>query len=226
MFQSRFSGTCAQVAPALVTVLIGATTLLVSPAAHAQNNVLVNGSFESPNSTGILPISAGDTSLTGWNITSGSIDVISNVFWQAYSGSQSIDLDGNNPGTITQSFATVAGRTYTLSFAYANNPDNSTPTALVTVQDSAATPKLLFTDPITHTGSQTSAMNYTFFTGTFVADTASSQLTFASTDGGGLSGIALDAVSVTGTAAAPEPGSIALLGSCLLPLAGLVLRRR
>ncbi len=30
----------------------------------------------------------------------------------------------------------------------------------------------------------------------------------------------------SGTAAAPEPGSMALFGSCLLPLAGLVVRRR
>jgi hypothetical protein len=30
----------------------------------------------------------------------------------------------------------------------------------------------------------------------------------------------------SGSAAAPEPGSIALLGSCLLPLAGLIARRR
>ena len=33
-------------------------------------------------------------------------------------------------------------------------------------------------------------------------------------------------INVGGTAAAPEPGSIALLGSCLLPLTGLVARRR
>ena len=90
---------------------------------NAQSTVLVNGGFEQPTTSGDLFIPAGDPSLVGWAIVSGSVDVVSNTgSWPAFAGAQSLDLDGHSGGTIEQAFATMPGTAYVLSFEYANNP--------------------------------------------------------------------------------------------------------
>src|SRR5262249_45650825 len=79
----------------------------------AQDNLLVNGSFELP----VVPSGAdirtlrGVDELPGWRITRGSVDVVPAPFWQPApgEGSQSLDLVGVGAGTIEQTFATAPG---------------------------------------------------------------------------------------------------------------------
>ena len=95
----------------------------------ADPNLLVNGSFEAPD-TSSSPFPWGyaygpttdpsfpcyrGPSIPGWRITRGTIDVLSR-FWPAADGRQSIDLVGS-PGaaTIEQSFPTEPGREYLFS---------------------------------------------------------------------------------------------------------------
>src|SRR5207253_1094086 len=98
-------------------------------------NLLVNGSFEDPDAS-ISPIGwltygpAGipgrppaGASIPGWKITEGTVDVTS-WYWKAAVGRQSLDLVGDNPGTIEQSFATDVGREYIISGVIAHNPAN------------------------------------------------------------------------------------------------------
>jgi len=164
--------------------------------------------------------------LTGWTIVSGSVDLVGSSYWPAFSGVQSIDLDGDNAGTISQTFATTPGSTYKVGFWYSNNTGTSATVGMhVSVVDSSATPLTLFGTSVTHQGATNSNMNYIDDTGTFTADTTSSTLTFASTDSPGSDqGIALDAVSVTATGTSPEPSSLALLALVLPCGAGLVRR--
>ena len=68
--------------------------------------VLLNGSFED--------------GLISW--TSVDIDLINTTFWTASDGSQSIDLNGSGPGTISQSIDTVDGSQYQVRFDMAGNP--------------------------------------------------------------------------------------------------------
>ncbi len=113
---------------AVIIILGGATT--------AMAEQIVNGGFELP------PLPAGtdfvDVTgdfITGWTIPDGwTIDLVRD-YWPAFQGSQSIDLDGDSGigTTILQSFATVPGQAYSLSFAYANNIDASTATGRVQV---------------------------------------------------------------------------------------------
>lgn len=148
--------------------------------------------------------------------------MVSNSFWASYDGKQSIDLNGTVHGEISQSFATVAGESYTLSFAYANDPYIAYfGYAAATAQVSVTGTSSLLTDTITHGNSvgigysSLANMNYVLYSKTFIADSTTTTLDFLSTDPAvnQAYGIELSAISVSANASAvPEPSTLALLG--------------
>src|SRR5947208_2053806 len=102
---------------------------LLSPIARA--NDLVNGGFETPAVSlgAYITIGFGGTPEPpgfGWTVASGNVDlahlpVIPFVDYTAYEGVQALDLNGTTAGAIFQDFATLAGQSYLLSLAYADN---------------------------------------------------------------------------------------------------------
>lgn len=87
--------------------------------------LLLNGSFEDgpapdADGPGFTPYEAGSNAIPGWNITRGSVDYIS-FYWQHADGKRSIDLNGNEPGAIAQTFRTRPGRKYRVTFSIAGN---------------------------------------------------------------------------------------------------------
>ena len=100
----------------------------------APKNLISNGGFETPSKRGFpyMPVSIGK--LGGWTVARGSVDIVTS-YWQASSGKQSLDMTGlqNTPGTIYQNVETSEGRTYTVRFAAAANPEPA----------DVATPKVL-----------------------------------------------------------------------------------
>ena len=83
---------------------------------------------------------------------------------------------------------------------------------------------------IGHSGSQSNAMNYSLFSGTFVATSSSATLTFQSLDvANSNQGIILDGISIstirTANISVPEPSSAILCGLGLSAV-GLLVRRR
>jgi choice-of-anchor C domain-containing protein len=183
------------------------------------NFILVNGDFESPIATPPFQTLTG-TQLTGWQITTGSIDLVK-TYWPAFEGRQSIDLAGStkNGGAIEQAFATTIGATYLLTFDYANNTDVSLATANVRVFGSST----LLNQDISHFGSTSAdlpSMNYTAFSALFTADATSTTLQFTSTGPDPIinrdNGIVLDDVAVTQVT--PEPSTMVLLGTGVVGL--------
>jgi eukaryotic-like serine/threonine-protein kinase len=84
-------------------------------------NLLVNGSFEKgPAVVAWRNYAAGSTDIPGWTVSRGNIDVVAND-WPASHGAHSLDLDGAVPGAIRQTFATVSGRRYRVTFDLAGN---------------------------------------------------------------------------------------------------------
>ena len=101
---------------ALLTAL-----LLSATAAHAQQSIVVNGSFEEPQvgaAFGILP------TLPSWQTVSGpGIEVQSNsVGWSARAGTQMVELDSTAPSSIAQALTTRPGGVYELSVSFSPRP--------------------------------------------------------------------------------------------------------
>lgn len=145
------------------------------------------------------------TYVDGWHVDSGDIDVISSPPNPdaADTGSQFIDLNGFNPGTISTNFNTIPGSVYQLNFAYCRNPntlDNATFVARMTVAITGQpTWQLLY--------GVSNTVNNPNWAHTSVVFTASSPVTTLqlSSLNAGNGGMFLDSFSVTRVPSTPTP---------------------
>nr|WP_186728946.1 choice-of-anchor C family protein [Sphingomonas panacisoli] len=163
------------------------------------------------------PLAAGSTAITGWTVGGDSVDYIG-TYWNAQNGSRSVDLSGNAPGSIFQTFDTMLGQVYNVTFFLGANGDGPPPTKTVSVTatGNAAGNYSVGTTPFPPNVVTWSPFNYVF-----TATGTSTTLTFTST-GQTAYGAALDNVNVT---AVPEPATWALMVFGFGAIGG-VLRRR
>ncbi len=159
-------------------LLVGAST----GTASAAPRHLRDGSFEYPRvpSHTFQEFLAG-ASIGPWLVTSGSVDLIGAGYWQAAEGEQSLDLDGFDAGSVSQTFNTIPGRQYTVTYALAGNleagPTVKTGRVLIDGQD--------FQDfSFDVTGKTHANMGYVNRQVTFVATNRTTTLGFASTTPG------------------------------------------
>ncbi|HXP86009.1 MAG TPA: choice-of-anchor C family protein [Bryobacteraceae bacterium] len=186
------------------TKLASFAVALVLAATLPAANLLVNGSFEQgPNPGSYTNLAKGSTAITGWTVSLGNIDYIGSL-WVAADGSRSLDLEGssgtcnlsipNCPGGIAQSFATVAGQGYVVTFALAGNVSNRP--VMKTIRVSAAGQSQNFT--FTITGHTAAKMGWVTKTWTFTATGSTTTLEFDTADSPPTGwGPALDNVSVS-----------------------------
>jgi len=178
------------------------TLALASPVAALAAGVN-NGSFEDgdfPQGVAFQTLSAGTPgagSITGWTVTAGQVDWI-NGFWTAQDGAKSLDMNGFEPGTISQTLATPVNSTWVIQFYLAGNPDCGDGVKSLTVSASgAAAQTYTFTNSSATTHSD---MGWTLESYTFVASGPSTDLTFAADPANSsFCGPALDNVSATVT---------------------------
>jgi choice-of-anchor C domain-containing protein len=205
-----------------------ALALALAPAI-AQANLIVNGSFEdpgapfwSPTGAGWMAVAPGSTAIDGWTVGGAGIDWHNGVeFIPIQDGLYAVDLNKSggglgDTGTISQTFATVAGQTYHLSFYFAG-PNLGFPDPRQ-VNVNIAGGNTVFSQP----ASPNTALVWGLHAMDFVATGATSTLTFSSVNGAGFWGAVIDNVSVEAVAV-PAPASLALLA---LGLLGLAFRRR
>jgi len=183
-------------------------------AIHSANaQLIVNGSFETPDTPTYMFIYGGQNTLAPWVVGFPYVEVgdaVGNGFitGPAFEGAQMLDLHGR----LTQSFATDPGSLYTLTFAYTDNPAEPS-------QLGPASARVRLVDGLgdrlnqtfTHTGALADNFHWTVFNGQFTAVQTTTRLEFnplTTVAGGDPGGILLDAVAVR---IVPEPASGAAL---------------
>jgi choice-of-anchor C domain-containing protein len=181
----------------------------------ADGEIAPNGSFQTVGvSTGVIP---------GWSVVSGNVDWIRGYCQSSDGDGFSVDLNGDAPGAIAQTIATVAGQTYHLTFDMSANPDIGSDTRVILANTGG--------DPTTFTYSFTvgpnsrSSMNWVSQSLDFTATGSSTQIEFASGSTDQCCyGAAIDNVAISG-GAVPEPASWALMLTGFFGM-GSVLRRQ
>jgi choice-of-anchor C domain-containing protein len=193
----------------LPVVLLFLGILVISPfytpLASANPNLVTNGSFEAPicpPNTNWVTLLAGSLAMNGWTIGPDSIDHMC-AFWQATDGTRSVDLSGNNAGRISQSFPTVSGQTYDVSFDMAGNMSCGNVVKLMTVNAPGYTNQFAFDT----TGKTFTNMGYQTKTFSFVATASTSQIQFVSNENNAC-GPVLDNVYVQLAAPSPPPPTL------------------
>lgn len=184
---------------ALIIVFIFSMSLFFSFSnqnAFATTNIVTNGSFEVADSdcTGsFTTLPSGNTALTDWTIGGVSIDWICGGHWSAQDGTKSLDLSGDDAGSISQYLSTESGTGYDVEFYMSGNTDGGNTEKTMTV--TAPNYDHQFTYDTTGNPSGTDWQLKSF---SFTATNEISTLTFTSNDANAY-GAALDNVSVVKT---------------------------
>lgn len=211
------------------TALVSA---MVTCFAAAQAAALTNGSFESasagntaPTVTQTVSLGVGSTTLDGWTVIGDDIAWIGGAQFglTASQGDKFLDLtnyqDGPPFGGVEQTFSTVAGTTYTLSFDLGSSSTYITPSAVaasVLVVD-------VGTQTQTFTSTASGANNWQSYSMTFTAANPSTTIKLLGTTGRDYIGLDNVALSVT---AVPEPSAWALMVAGLAAVGSVASRRR
>jgi len=207
-------------------------------AGASQANLLTNGSFElgvdppTPPSDLFEVLSPGDsTTLTGWTVGGAAgVDWIHKNYWQASDGNFSLDLNALGSGSVSQTFATTPGATYSVNYALSMNPDtnNTFPidrratVSVLNAADATTLGQTVHNVPFNDFHSAYAMMNWTPYGLSFTATGNSTTLSFVS--GNDLAGgLTLDDVSVVATA---NPTPVPAPASLLLGLVGIALATR
>ena len=165
-----------------------------------------NGGFETgtyvANGSGFQQLDAPNTSIDGWSVDAGSVDWVG-TYWPAGEGSMSIDMSGGDAGTLSQTFATTIGNTYTVAFLMSGNPAGLPAIKTLDVNATGGTTGLYSHDT---TGTDLTSMVWTPETYSFVATSDNTTLTFVSTTTGAF-GPAIDGVAVTEEIPTEEPST-------------------
>jgi len=164
---------------------------------YASVSSFTNGSFEQgPVIPGIgwLQLPGGSILITGWTVLGTSIDIIGSGV-SASDGTRTVDLDGGNSigGGIQQSFTTVPGQTYLVTFDLAGNTGGLPQIKQVSVAIDS------FVQPYTFdiSGQTATTLKWQPKSFSFTASTTNSTLSFTSlTAGPGIYGPLIDHVQV------------------------------
>lgn len=190
---------------------------------NATADIIFNGNFEvpvqGPPNYATFNIPAGSTYISGWTVVQGNVDLTTTANYGPGTNTldpnsvQDIDLIGDANGSggvfggLSQTFTTLAGQQYLLTFDYSHNPGTFSPdyAAQVTVADANAPGNIVLSAEISQ---PYGPAPWVAFAQTFTANSTSTVLTFIATRGASNAGIYLDDVSIVPV---PEPGSTFLL---------------
>jgi choice-of-anchor C domain-containing protein len=176
-----------------ILVAMMAMVILASPVSAAlpfANGGFENGTFAVPG--GFKTLESGATDISNWVVGTGDIQWIKSEYWAAHTGDKSIDLSGDEPGSIYQDLETTPGAWYFVTFWIAGNTDSGPVQKVAEV--SVPGRSQLYTFDITGK-SRPGNMGWTQEEFIFRASTTETRLTFTGVSGGAF-GAAIDDVVV------------------------------
>jgi hypothetical protein len=175
-----------------------------------------DGFFNEPSASGNFQTFTGGT-MGPWNVI-GSVDLIGTYWNGPPVGGNSVDLNGDSQGGITQTF-TVAPGSYVLGFYLSGNPDGSPNTKSVDASVGPSDPIYQFTTALDGNHNLT----YTFETLDFSTTGGPVTLSFLSQDAGPYGAVV---GGVTISAAVPESSTWAMMILGFFGLGFLAYRRK
>jgi len=157
-----------------------------------------NGGFESTSCTAINQFCEDydGTYIAPWSVLSGSIDITGSGHWQAADGSWSVDLSGASAGIISQTFDTVAGNEYHVSFSLSGNPEGGDLEKYMNLGASGSAAQSYTFNVGSFRQHPIANMNYVPESYTFTAGGANTALTFTGVTENAY-GAVVDAISMT-----------------------------
>jgi uncharacterized protein DUF642/PEP-CTERM motif-containing protein len=185
-------------------VLVGS----VCSQATAGTTTFSDGLFDSPSAT---PSGVSFQTISGtmgpWTVT-GSIDLIGTYWNGPPVGGNSVDLNGDMKGGITQTFSADPG-TYTVGFYLSGNPDNLPATKTIDVS------LVPFSDTFTYaaTINGNHSLSYDFHSFDFTSTGGSFTLSFMSDDLGSYGGV-VGGITISPTVPEPATWAMMILGFC------------
>jgi len=202
--------------------LVAAICLPVMARAAPVVNLLTDGDFSQVApftiNGGWENTTTNNAVIPGWTVSPvGNVDVVNNLYWQQVPGTtNSIDMNGWVPGSISQTFATTAGAKYAGSFYLSANPgaDGQTTSLAVSAGSYNNTFTFVPTNTSTKMGWQLEGFSFTAGLG------STTTLMFTSLLPSGTAGPTIANVIVS----APEPSMGLMLGTGLVSFFGI--RRR
>jgi choice-of-anchor C domain-containing protein len=205
----------------LVALVVSGTPVYAEP-------ILINGSFElgpPPFGNHDIDIPGGSTAITGWLVTGGGIDLNEDP-WDVSDGIRAVDLDGRDAlnGGIQQTFATVIGQMYAVSFDLSGNPGDHPSNGLPRVKEVRVSVDGFSQDYSHDSGGQSiTSLIWQSLGFSFIASSTSATLSFMSlTPFPNSYGALIDNVRVE---AVPEPTTIRLVALGILTLLPSLRRR-
>jgi len=195
---------------------LAAGLMILCSAQASRADLLVNGDFELgptiPSLNPVMSIAPGSTSLTGWTVVSGAIDIVTDNYWVPVSGHRSVALSTTGPGAIEQAISTAPGAVYRLSYWISGEPFSSPTIKHLRVTAGAATQDQTFDI----TPAWEWDMAWSRHTFDFTATGSTTTLRFASMDATQW-GPAIDSASVELLTAGVQSGTSALAFAPVLP---------
>jgi virginiamycin B lyase len=182
-----------------VGVALSGVSLSGGPASGPVN-LISNGNFGGPlvsdGLEGIQAGASGTSSLPGWTVGGGGVDVYSRAYWTPSSAAgQSLQLYDSKPGSVSQTVATVPGKNYLLQWEMAGNPGSQPAVKTINVMWDG---KVVDSPSFNVTGRTGTNMGWTPGSVKVTATGMSSTVEFADATVNGTSySSAVDAVSLT-----------------------------
>ncbi|MFK7966563.1 MAG: LamG-like jellyroll fold domain-containing protein, partial [Burkholderiaceae bacterium] len=173
--------------------LNGTTVSFVVPSdPDAPQDIASDGLFTESGNTTYTLFNTGQT-FGGWTVDSGSVGLEAGSLANSPLGGYAIDMNGTEAGTISQTLSTTEGRQYQVLFAMSGNYFTSEPFQPLRASAGGESQDFIHEQPANWSSSNLLWGNRSF---TFTADSASTELQFASLNNSGGAGALLGDVQV------------------------------